>query len=103
MKLAILFIFSALSLTACKQNQSKEAAGKNTISPKMAETLKQAMKKDLVGSDIQKTNDIEKYCDCIVSNLQSNFTTQEIMEAEFTDTKKYKAVKDTCLKSTKLP
>ncbi len=87
-------------LTACNQKK-KDSAAKDSISPKMAETLRQSMKKDLAGSEIQKTNDVDKYCNCIVDSLQTSFTMKEILDAEFTDSKKYRKVKDTCLKSTK--
>ena len=88
-------------LTGCSSGKDKSNP-KDRISPAMASTLKQAMVKDLTGSETSKTNDIQRYCDCVVDSLQSSFTTQEIMEAEFTDSRKYRKVQDTCLKSTRI-
>lgn len=95
--LAISFIL----LIGCS-SENKNEKSKNRISPEMATTLRKAMVKDLTGSETSKTNDIQRYCDCVVDSLQSSFTTQEIMEAEFTDSRKYKKVQDTCLKSTRI-
>jgi hypothetical protein len=87
---------------SCSNKSKKETAVRHSLTPEMAQTLRQSMKKDLSGSDIQKTNDLNKYCDCIVDSLQISFTMAEIMEPEFTSSRKYRKLQDTCLKSTKL-
>lgn len=97
---AVFFIAGILTLSSCSSDNNKDKK-KDRISPATATTLRNAMVKDLTGSEISKTNDIQKYCNCVVDSLQVSFTTQEIMEAEFTDSRKYKKVQDTCLKSTR--
>lgn len=97
----LLIISTLLLITSCSRTD-KNNKTKDRISPQMATTLRNAMVKDLSGTEIAKTNDIQKYCNCVVDSLQLSFTTQEIMEAEFTDSRKYKKVQDTCLKSTRI-
>lgn len=102
MKKIITFLYLVvIILMGCSTNSNKDQS-KDRISPGMATTLRKAMVKDLTGSEISKTNDIQRYCDCVVDSLQVSFTSREIMEAEFTDTRKYKKVQDTCLKSTRI-
>lgn len=96
-----LLALTLILLNACNAKKNNNQS-KDRISPAMATTLRKAMVKDLAGSETSKTNDIQRYCDCVVDSLQSSFTTQEIMEAEFTDSRKYKRVQDTCLKSTRI-
>ncbi|MEJ7626235.1 MAG: hypothetical protein WKF35_05190 [Ferruginibacter sp.] len=102
MKLLLIFIISVFFLITCKQKSSNEITGKSPFTPEMAETMKKTMKKDLAGSDIQKTNDLDKFCDCVVNKLQSEFTVKEIMEPEFSSSKKYKQSRTRCLESTKI-
>ena len=102
MKQIIIFLaMGFVILNGCNSKESNEKS-KDRISPEMATTLKKAMVEDLTGSETSKTNNIQKYCDCVVDSLQTSFTKQEIMEAEFTDSRKYKKVQDTCMKSTRI-
>ena len=67
----------------------------------MAEGMKKKMKQELIGSEIEQTNDINKYCDCVINSLQTDFSIKEIMKDDFNQSEKYKQVMDKCLKATK--
>lgn len=83
------------------QSATNDSTAKLTITPRMAEGIKGQMKKDLIGSEIEKTNDVDKYCDCIINGLQSDFSAKEIMQTNFNETDKYQKLVDKCLKATK--
>jgi hypothetical protein len=83
------------------QTATNDSIAKFAITPRMAEGMKKKMKRELIGSDIEKTNDINKYCDCMINSLQTDFTIKEIMQENFQQTEKYEKVQDKCLKSTK--
>jgi hypothetical protein len=83
------------------QTSTNDSTAKFTITPRMAEGMKKKMKQELIGSDIEKTNDVDKYCDCMINSLQTDFTVKEVMQENFNETEKYKKVLDKCLKSTK--
>ena len=83
------------------QTATNDSTAKLTITPRMAEGIKKQMKQSLVGSDIEKTNDVDKYCDCMINSLQTDFTAQEIMQTNFNETEKYQKAVDKCLRTTK--
>ena len=87
---------SCMSMTA-----TNDSTVKFTITPRMAEGMKSKMKQDLIGSDIEKTNDVDKYCDCMINSLQTDFTIKEIMQDNFNLTEKYQKALEKCLKSTR--
>jgi hypothetical protein len=66
----------------------------------MAEEVKKKMKKELVNTEIEKTNDVDKYCDCIIKSIQTDFTVKEFMQADFNETQKYQNLVDKCLAAT---
>lgn len=78
-----------------------DSLSKMTITLSMAEKIKKGMKQQLVGSSIEKTNDIDKYCDCMIKSMQTDFTSKEIMSDNFTETEKYKKALEKCLSMTK--
>ena len=78
-----------------------DSTAKLTITPRMAEGMKKKMKHELIGSEIEQTNDINKYCDCVINSLQTDFSIKEIMKDDFNQSEKYKQVMDKCLKATK--
>jgi hypothetical protein len=83
------------------QTATNDSTAKFTITPRMAVGMKNKMKQDLIGSDIEKTNDVDKYCDCMINSLQTDFTIKEVMQDNFNETEKYQKVLEKCLKSTK--
>lgn len=82
------------------QAATNDSTVKFTITPYMAAGMKKKMKQELIGSEIEQNNDVDKYCDCIINSLQSDFTVQEIMRDKFNETEKYTQVVEKCLKST---
>src|SRR4030095_17210408 len=80
---------------------TKDSTAKLTIAPRMAEGMKKKMKQEMIGSEIEQTNDVNKYCDCIINSLQTDFTVKEIMQDNFNETEKYKQVVEKCLKTTR--
>ena len=83
------------------QTATNDSSAKLIITPRMAEGIKKKMKAELIGSDIEKTNDLDKYCDCMVNSLQTDFTVKEIMQDNFNETEKYQRVIAKCLLSTR--
>ena len=83
------------------QTATNDSTAKFTITPRMAVGMKSKMKQELIGSDIEKTNDVDKYCDCMINSLQTDFTIKEIMQDNFNETEKYQKTLEKCLKSTK--
>ena len=83
------------------QSTTNDSTAKFTITPRMAIGMKNKMKQELIGSDIEKTNDVDKYCDCMLNSLQTEFTIKEIMQDNFNGTEKYQKVVDECLQTTK--
>jgi hypothetical protein len=83
------------------QTATNDSTAKFTITPRMAAGMKSKMKQELIGSDIEKTNDVDKYCDCMINSLQTDFTIKEIMQENFNETEKYQKTLEKCLKSTK--
>lgn len=83
------------------QTATNDSTAKLTITPRMAAGMKNKMKQELIGSDIEKTNDVDKYCDCMINSLQTDFTIKEVMQDNFNETEKYQKVIEKCLKLTK--
>jgi len=83
------------------QTATADSTSMLTITPGMAESIKATMKKDLAGTEMEKTNDIDNYCNCIVNSLKTGFTAKEVMQTNFNETAKYKKLVDSCLRTTK--
>ena len=83
------------------QSATNDSTSKLTITPRMAERLKTRMQQEMVGTDIEKTNDIDKYCDCVIQGFQTDFTANEVMKPNFNETAKYQILVDKCLESSK--
>ena len=78
-----------------------DTTAKLTITPRMAEGIRKQMKQDLIGSPIEKTNDVDRYCDCMINSLETEFTAKEIMQTDFNETEKYQKVLTNCLETTR--
>jgi hypothetical protein len=83
------------------QSTTNDSTAKLTITPRMAEGIKHKMKQDLVGSEIEKTNNVDKYCDCMIKELQENFSAKEILQTNFSETEKYQKMLNKCLEATR--
>jgi hypothetical protein len=73
-----------------------DSTAKFVVTPRMAETMKRQMKKTLVGTEIETTNDVDKYCDCVIEGIGEEFTTKEIMETAWSESEKYGVLIDKC-------
>ena len=82
------------------QSGTKDSTTRMTISPKMADQIKQEMKRNLIGTDIERTNDIDKYCDCLIDGMKTEFTAKEIMQEDFNKSEKYQTLGNKCLQAT---
>lgn len=83
------------------QTATNDSTAKFTITPRMAVGMKSKMKQELIGSEIENTNNVDKYCDCMINSLQTDFTIKEIMQENFNGTEKYQKALEKCLTSTK--
>lgn len=89
-------------MRACfAQNATNDATAKIVITPRMAETMKKQMKKAVEGTELETTNDIDKYCDCVIEGIGKEFTTKEIMETAWSESEKYGVLIDKCQLFTK--
>ena len=84
-----------------EQTTTNDTTVKFTITPRMATGMKKKMKEELAGSEIEQTQDVDKYCDCIINSLQNDFTIKEVMQENFNETDIFKKAQEDCLKSTK--
>jgi len=82
------------------QSSTNDSTTRMTISPKMGEQIKQEMKRNLIGTDIDRTNDIDQYCDCLINGMRTEFTAKEIMQEDFNQSEKYQTLGKRCLQST---
>ncbi len=66
----------------------------------IANSMKRNWKKELVGTEFETTNDIEKYCDCLVDEYRK-FPLDKIMEDGFAESKEAVEIDDKCTKQSK--
>ena len=83
------------------QSATTDSTAKLTITPRMAEGMKNKMKQELIDTEIEKSNNVDKYCDCVISGLQTDFTAKELMQTKFNETEKYQIMVEKCLETTK--
>jgi hypothetical protein len=83
------------------ESATKDSTAKFTLTPRMVAGIKKKMKQELIGSEIEQTNDVDKYCDCLLNSFQTDFTVNEIVQDNFNETEKCKKVADKCLNTTK--
>lgn len=82
------------------ETATNDTTARFTVTPRVYAGLKKKMKQDLVGTEIEQANDVDKYCDCILNSMQTDFTVKEVMQDNFNETEKYKLTVDSCLKTT---
>lgn len=78
-----------------------DSTTKLTITPTMAGIMKKQLKDKLKGTGIEKTNDVDKYCDCLISSMQTDFSANEIMQPNFNQTASYQKMNKKCLAISK--
>lgn len=84
------------------ETATNDSTAKLTITPRMAEGMKKRWKQELIGSEIEQTNDIDKYCDCLIGKIQTEFTVKEIFrQKDFFESERYSRVVNQCLETTK--
>jgi hypothetical protein len=77
-----------------------DSTAKFVMSPRMIEKMKVNMKLQLKGSEIDSTNDLDKYCDCLANSFD-DFTAKEIVQGDFIETEKFQKIAENCLQSTR--
>ncbi len=88
-------------LDCIAQTASNDTTIKVTFKEDVIMQMKNSMKSDLSGSEIEKTNDINEYCDCIIDGIQKEFTAKEFYRNDYTESDKYKKLTEKCLEITK--
>jgi len=83
------------------KSATTDSTAKLTITPEMAVGMKKEIKNQLKGTEVEKANDVDKYCDCIINGLQTDFSAKELMQTNFNETEKYQKMVKRCLSSTK--
>ncbi|SMC87880.1 hypothetical protein [Cellulophaga tyrosinoxydans] len=65
----------------------------------IANSMKRNWKKELIGTEFESTNDIEKYCDCLVDEYRK-FPLEKIMEDGFAESKEAVEIDEKCTKQS---
>jgi hypothetical protein len=72
-----------------------------TVTPHMADVMRRNIKYGLKGTEAEQTHDVDKFCDCMIDSLQTNFSAKEVMQPNFEQTDKYQQMLQQCLSRTK--
>lgn len=86
---------------ACMTLSMKDSTTRITITPRMAERIKQGIKDSFAGTGFEETNDIEAYCDCIISGMQTDLSAKEIMQQNAADSLKFQRIQEKCVEATR--
>jgi len=65
----------------------------------IANSMKRNWKKELIGTEFEITNDVDKYCDCVIDEYQK-FPLDKIMEDEFSQSKEALEIDQRCSKQS---
>jgi len=68
-------------------------------SDNLANSMKQNWKMELSGTEFENTNDIDKYCDCLIEEYRQ-FPLDEIMEDDFAESQKASEIDEKCRKQS---
>ena len=66
----------------------------------IANSMKNTLEKELVGTEFEETNDIVKYCDCLVKKYRQ-FPLNNIMEEGFTESQQSLGIEEKCTAESK--
>jgi|GEM_PF-6181061 len=83
------------------QSPTADSSARLTFNPEMLSNMKRKMKQELIKTELAETNDLDQYCDCILTSLQAEFTAQEVMKGNFNQTEKYQKVVERCAAASK--
>jgi hypothetical protein len=61
----------------------------------LAESMKANLKKELIGTEFEETNDIDKYCDCLMNEFRK-YPLRDVMSAEFSESILGKSIAESC-------
>ncbi len=86
--------------TCIGENATTDSTSRMNITMKMAAQIKEGMMLNLRETDLAKTNDLDKYCDCIIDGMRIEFSAREIMDENFYESEKYQALGNKCLKAS---
>ena len=82
------------------ETATNDTTAKFTITPRMYIKMKEKMKQEFTGTEIKKTNDVDRFCDCLLNSMQTDFTIKEVLQDNFKETEKYNRVVDSCQRTT---
>jgi hypothetical protein len=83
------------------QSGTGDSTARLTITPKMEADIRQGVKDAFEGTDFEKTNDIDAYCDCLVKGMQTELTPKEIMQSNTADSIKFERMREKCILSSR--
>ena len=78
-----------------------DSTARITFTPRMLIDMKNKIKQELAGTEIEETNDVDRYCDCILNSMQTDFTIKEIVEENSKNLEKLDRMLAECLESTR--
>jgi hypothetical protein len=62
--------------------------------------MKNNWKKELVGTELDQTNDIDKYCNCLIREFRA-YPLIEVMKDEFSETTDSALIREKCINESK--
>ena len=83
------------------QNAINDPSARLNSTPRMIENMKAGLKMNLIGTDIEKSNDLDKYCNCVIDGLLKGFTPKEILGRNSDTSTKLEQLKSKCLGTTR--
>lgn len=85
----------------CMSQSVNDSTARLTITPRMEVTIREGIKNSFAGTDFEKTNDIDAYCDCLIKGMQTELTAKEIMQGNGADSIKFDNLRAKCAQATR--
>ena len=82
------------------QSATTDTMATITITPRMKAQIKQGIKDNFAGTEFEKTNDLDKYCDCLVKGMETELTARQIMSNDSTGNVKLEKIRNRCTQTS---
>lgn len=88
-------IFQELGIDNCMSTEIAKAFGPSEWNENIRNNMKQGMMSNLIGSEMEPTHDISKFCDCILDSLV-NYPIDMVFSGEIYQTREYFIIDSIC-------
>lgn len=83
------------------QSATGDSTARLTITPRMERGIREGIKNVFGGTEFEKTNDLDAYCDCIIKGMKTELTAKEVMQANSADSVKFERMREKCILSSR--